>query len=40
MKINKKEKETSEGLILKIVEGIDTLKIIKQAKIKRKHNGR
>jgi hypothetical protein len=32
--------ENSEDIIAKIVNGIDTLKIIKQAKIKRRNNGR
>lgn len=40
MKTKEKE-ESTEELIAKIVDGIDTLKIIKQAKLKRRiRNGR
>jgi hypothetical protein len=35
-----KEKENNEELVAKIIDGIDTLKIIKQAKLKRKGNGK
>ena len=41
MKIKLKEEESNKELVDKIIDGIDTLKIIKQAKLRKgKHNGR